>query len=722
MLSSMRTGTKIIIGYAIAVTIAVVVGLFGYRGIASEAEAIREMNVNRLPSVQALAVINEAQTAIWSAEWALSHPSMLGNRETREAKKREVAAAWQRVASAWAIYEPLPQTPEEARAWRGFVPDWESWKRVHLHFMELVEEDDRIRAAGGPDMDARLEEVSRRIYVASAESDRVGAPAESALNRLLEINANEATRVSEVGMSVAESNTVGIFIAICAGAMLMIVLGAYLSNSIGRVLKALIDETRRLTAAAVGGALATRGDPLVVTPEFRGVILGVNETLDALVTPLNMAAEYVNRISKGDIPERITAEYSGDFNTIKHNLNGCVDNMNGLLGEVRKLIDAANNGDLSTRANVGAFNGSWREMVDGVNRMLEPVHSVTREMQQIVAAANAGDLVSRANVANFAGGWRELVEGINKMLEPIHETLTQVADATDQVSSAASQIAEGAQSVSQGASEQASAIEETSSSIEEMSGMTRQNAESAQNANNLAQSMKGSADKGMKAMDRMLEAMTRIRTSAETTSQIIRDINEITFQTNLLALNAAVEAARAGEAGRGFAVVAEEVRNLAQRSKEAAGKTEALINESVRLTGEGESISREVSTNLTEIAGSVTRVSSLVEEISASSQEQARGLEQLNKAVAQMEQVVQHNVSNSEESSSAAEELASQSEQLASMVGRFTLRRDATAKVARAKARPAVPHPVRQTSRPAARGLNGNGNGHAHGTAELRNF
>jgi methyl-accepting chemotaxis protein len=248
-----------------------------------------------------------------------------------------------------------------------------------------------------------------------------------------------------------------------------------------------------------------------------------------------------------------------------------------------------------------------------------------------------------------------------------------VAEATEQVSSAASQIANGAQSISKGASEQASAIEETSSNLEEMSSMTRQNSESAQKANGLAEEMKDTAVTGKGAMGRMVDAMSNIRNAAESTSQIIRDINEIAFQTNLLALNAAVEAARAGDAGRGFAVVAEEVRNLAQRSKEAAAKTEELIRQSVRLSGDGESISKEVSTNLTDIVDSVAKTTRFVEEITASSIEQARGIQQLNSAVMQMESVVQQNASNAEESSSAA--LASQAEELTAMLDNYRLNR-----------------------------------------------
>jgi len=183
-------------------------------------------------------------------------------------------------------------------------------------------------------------------------------------------------------------------------------------------------------------------------------------------------------------------------------------------------------------------------------------------------------------------------------------------------------------------------------------------------------------------VEQLQGAMGKIKASAEGTSQIIRDINDIAFQTNLLALNAAIEAARAGEAGRGFAVVAEEVRSLALRAKEAAMKTEGLIRESVRQAGEGESTARQVAGKLGEIVTGIGKVSDLVSEIAAAAKEQSGGIDQVSRAVTEMDKVTQQNAASSEESSSAASELSAQAEELAAMVGAFQLARKAGRAVA----------------------------------------
>ena len=169
-------------------------------------------------------------------------------------------------------------------------------------------------------------------------------------------------------------------------------------------------------------------------------------------------------------------------------------------------------------------------------------------------------------------------------------------------------------------------------------------------------------------MTRMSAAIDDIKQSSDQTAKIIKTIDEIAFQTNLLALNAAVEAARAGEAGKGFAVVAEEVRNLAQRSAEAARTTADMIEGSVKNADNGVGISKEVAETLGEIAEGNRKVNDLVGEISAASNEQSQGIEQISTAVTQMDQITQSNAANAEESASASEELSAQAEELTNMV------------------------------------------------------
>jgi methyl-accepting chemotaxis protein len=479
----------------------------------------------------------------------------------------------------------------------------------------------------------------------------------------------------------------------------------------------LVADAVMLSKAAVDGKLATRADATKHHGDYRKVVQGVNETLDAVIGPLNVTAKYVDSISKGEIPAKITDNYNGDFNLIKNNLNQCIEAVNILVADALMLAQAAVEGKLTTRADATKHAGDFKRIVQGVNQTLDAVLEPINEAAGVLEKLSQRDLRVRVK-GNYQGDHAKIKESVNATGEALHDALLRVAVAVDQVSSASGQIASSSQSVADGASQQASALEETSSSLESMSAMTKRSADNAQQANGLAQTAKGAATEGAAAMEQMGTAMTKIRASAEGTSQIIKDINEIAFQTNLLALNAAVEAARAGEAGRGFAVVAEEVRSLALRSKEAAMKTEVLIKESVRQAEEGEVTAKGVSTKLGEIVTGVTKVTDIVAEISASAKEQSGGIDQVNRAVTEMNKVTQQNAANSEESSSAAAELSSQSEELAAMIGAFQLARQNTGgahHVAGVKADKRLPAASRGQQR-----TNGNGKNGKNGSSSLK--
>jgi methyl-accepting chemotaxis protein len=440
---------------------------------------------------------------------------------------------------------------------------------------------------------------------------------------------------------------------------------------------ALVADARMLAAAGVEGKLATRADATKHQGDFRKVIEGVNGTLDAVIGPLEVAANYVDLISKGRLPAKITAAYAGDFNTIKENLNTCIDAVNALVADASALSAAAIEGRLATRADPARHQGDFRKIVEGVNGTLDAVLDPLTEATTVLEKLAARDLRARVKGA-YRGDHAKIKEAINATAGALHDALAQVAQAVEQVSSAAGQIAASSQSVADGASEQASSLEETSGQLESMTSMTKSAAASAQHADALAQSARAAASEGAASMAQMTSAMGKIKASAESTSQIIKEVNEIAFQTNLLALNAAVEAARAGEAGRGFAVVAEEVRSLALRSKDAALKTEGLIRESVKQATEGEATAKHVNGQLGQIATGITKVTGIVAELAASAREQATGIDQLTKAVGEMDKVTQQNAASSEESSSAAAELSGQSEELAAMVGAFQLERVGT--------------------------------------------
>ncbi len=275
-----------------------------------------------------------------------------------------------------------------------------------------------------------------------------------------------------------------------------------------------------------------------------------------------------------------------------------------------------------------------------------------------------GILAAAAVLLGAALAWW-IVRGISRVLRTV---IASLSDGSEQISSAADQVSAAGQSLAQASSEQAATVEEIASSMEEMASMTRQSAESADESRQTAGETRQSAEQGTEAMERMSDAIAEIKQSSDETAKIVKTIDEIAFQTNLLALNAAVEAARAGDAGKGFAVVAEEVRNLAQRSAEAAKNTSALIEESTRRAEAGVQINQSVASALMEITEGSKKVHEVVSEIATASSEQSCGIDQISTAITQMDSTIQQGAANAEESASAAEELSAQAEALHQMV------------------------------------------------------
>jgi methyl-accepting chemotaxis protein len=439
---------------------------------------------------------------------------------------------------------------------------------------------------------------------------------------------------------------------------------------------ALVADAGMLVTAAIEGKLATRADATKHQGDYRKIVEGVNKTLDSVIGPLNVAADYVDKISRGNMPPVITDNYNGDFNTIKNNLNRCIEAVNGLIAESVTLSRAAVEGRLQTRGKADKFEGGYREIVQGVNDTLDAVLKPIEEAADCLKEMANGNLNVEVK-GNYQGDHAIIKDALNGTIDAMNDILGQVSMAVEQVSAGSREIATSSQALSQGATESASAVEEISASMQEMGSQTNQNAENATQANQLAVLARDNAEKGNGQMTQMVKAMGDINQSANNISKIIKVIDEIAFQTNLLALNAAVEAARAGKHGKGFTVVAEEVRNLAQRSAKAAKETTEMIEDSIKRTEIGTTIAENTSKALEEIVVGATKVTDLISEIAAASKEQAQGIGQINNGLGQVDQVTQQNTASAEEMASAGEELSSQSLQLKQMLAKFQLKKAA---------------------------------------------
>ena len=296
-----------------------------------------------------------------------------------------------------------------------------------------------------------------------------------------------------------------------------------------------------------------------------------------------------------------------------------------------------------------------------------------REAEGLADAIAQGDLTERSVDTRGKDEAAHLLQTLSAMQASLRQIVGQVRASTDSISTASAEIATGNQDLSARTEQTASNLQQAASSMEQLTGTVKQSADSARQADRLASSAAEVAARGGQVVSQVVSTMNDINASSKKIADIIGVIDGIAFQTNILALNAAVEAARAGEQGRGFAVVAGEVRNLAQRSAEAAKEIKALIGASVDKVDSGSRLVADAGKTMQEIVGSVQRVTDIIGEITAASSEQSDGLTTVNSSVAQLDKMTQQNAALVEQSAAAAESLKDQTVRLSQAVSVFRL-------------------------------------------------
>ncbi|MBB3571739.1 methyl-accepting chemotaxis protein [Rhizobium sp. BK491] len=305
----------------------------------------------------------------------------------------------------------------------------------------------------------------------------------------------------------------------------------------------------------------------------------------------------------------------------------------------------------------------------------------------------AGDLAFQIN-ETFAPDFEPLRQDFNRSIRQLGAALTTIAESVDAMDNGTREISSGAQDLSKRTEQQAASLEETAAALDQIVANVGSSTKLTEETRTVATQANQSAQKSAEVVSHAEEAMRRIEESSQQISNIIGVIDEIAFQTNLLALNAGVEAARAGEAGKGFAVVAQEVRELAQRSAQAAKEIKGLIQTSTAEVEGGVKLVRETGEALNVIGGFISQINSHMNAIAVSAKEQSTGLAEINTAVNSMDQTTQQNAAMVEQSTAAASSLAQEAVKLRNLIAGFQLEAAAGPGAARETAKP-VASPAR---------------------------
>ena len=368
-------------------------------------------------------------------------------------------------------------------------------------------------------------------------------------------------------------------------------------NNMVKMMNDLLAQTDVLIQGAADGQLDKRADASLFVGGWNKLVSGVNDTVTNIVGPLMVTADYVDRVSKGDMPPTITDTYKGQYNQIKNNLNVLIEATNGITANAKQVAQG--------------------------NLMVELKKRCEKD---------------------------ELMESLANMVDKLKEVVTEVQSAADNVATGGQEMSATAQQMSQGATEQAASAEEISSSMEQMASNIRQNTDNAMQTEKIAVKSASDAREGGKAVTETVAAMKEIATK-------ISIIEEIARQTNLLALNAAIEAARAGEHGKGFAVVASEVRKLAERSQSAAGEISKLSTSSVAIAEQAGEMLNKMLPDIQKTAELVQEISASSKEQDTGADQINKAIQQLDQVIQQNAGSAEEMASTTEELSSQAEQL-----------------------------------------------------------------
>ncbi|PDT80481.1 methyl-accepting chemotaxis protein [Sinorhizobium sp. BJ1] len=376
-----------------------------------------------------------------------------------------------------------------------------------------------------------------------------------------------------------------------------------------------------------------------------------------------------------------------------------------LQSSIGQVVSAAVAGDFTKRISKAYENADLDRFAAQVNELITSVDRGVAETRRVIAALAKGDLTETMR-GEFQGAFGELKDNVNQTMTNLRSVLGEVRTAIDTINGGAGEMRIASGDLSKRTEQQAASLEETSSALEEITAAVKSSTERALEASHMVDEARKSTEQSSAVVKDAVSAMGKIEQASGEIGQIINVIDEIAFQTNLLALNAGVEAARAGEAGKGFAVVAQEVRELAQRSANAAKDIKALISRSGEQVGAGVKLVTATGAALTLIESHVIKVNEHVHSIATAAREQSTGLSEVSTAVNQMDQVTQQNAAMVEESTAATNRLADEAANLARLIARFQLEIGAAPRAAGAGTRP-VASPARALTRKLAGAFGG---------------
>jgi len=338
-----------------------------------------------------------------------------------------------------------------------------------------------------------------------------------------------------------------------------------------------------------------------------------------------------------------------------------------VIGEIVLTTDKVEQGKFKCRINSESSNPTIVTLKNTLNKMLDSLDDATTRILRVMSSYTNDDYSDSVKVyEQYTDEMRELMLSINKLGEALGNNAKANLNNGQTLEHNSATMTASMNNLAAKANEQAASLEETAAAVEEITSITRNNAENATKMAELGKTVRTSVTTGEDLASKTASSMDEINDKVTSINEAITVIDQIAFQTNILSLNAAVEAATAGEAGKGFAVVAQEVRNLANRSAEAAREIKDLVEDANLKANDGKKISDEMINGYKELNTHISETIHIIEDVSKASKEQMTGIEQINDAVTMLDRVTQENASEANQVKTIADEVATMANELVS--------------------------------------------------------
>ena len=707
-MKDMRVAMKLGLGFGVVALLLLVIAVVGISNMASMNEATRTIVEDRYVKTE---IVNKVDRNTLEVEVLLRNMVLLDNQSEIEEARQAIQRLRSENTEALAKLDKMIVTPKGQELMSAIKQSRDTLSSKYATFFELSKTDRKQatnqltkevapaivafgKALGDMSaLQAQYMEQSAKEAEASYRSARLTAIVVSAIAIVVAVFlaffitrsltrqlGGEPALATEVANKIARGD-LSSEIAIAADDTTSLLSAM---KRMSGAIHTMVADANQLSKAAIEGKLSTRADAGKHEGDFRKIVQGVNDTLDAVIGPLSVSAGYVDRISKGDIPAKITDNYNGDFNLIKNNLNQCVDAVNALVADANLLSKAAVEGKLATRADASKHQGDFRKIIQGVNETLDAVIGPMQDVGAALGKLAGGDFTTTIT-RKYPGDFEALTGAVNGLANQVRSALEQIGRSVSSLASSAEELNKVSQSMGSNADEtatQASVVSAASEQVsknvqtvatgaDEMGASIKEIAKSTAEATRVASS-------AVRTAETTNETISKLGVSSAEIGQVIKVITSIAQQTNLLALNATIEAARAGEAGKGFAVVANEVKELAKETAKAtediSQKIEAIqgdTNGAVSAIGQISGIIGQISDIQNTIASAIEEQSATTSEIGRTLAEAAKGTNDISKNVGGVAEAARATTVGATDTLKSAHGLEKMAAELQTLVAQF---------------------------------------------------